>query len=64
MGDVIAPQVVEVAAGLSAAAIRDAIYVAYLFNVYDRVADSFGFRLHPEEEYRGMAGNLLKRGYR
>ena len=51
------------AAGLSPAAIRDAVYVAFLFNTYDRVADSFGFRLHPEEEYRGIASILLKRGY-
>lgn len=51
------------AAGLSAAAIRDACYVAFLFNVYDRVADALRFRLHPDEEYRGMARTLLTRGY-
>lgn len=51
------------AAGLSASAIREAVYVCYLFNVYDRLADSFRFRLHPEEEFQGMARNLLKRGY-
>lgn len=51
------------AAGLSAAAIREACYVGFLFNLYDRLADSFGFRLHPEEEYQGMARTLLGRGY-
>ncbi len=51
------------AAGLTRTAIREACYVAYLFNVYDRLADSFGFRLHPEGEYRGMARTLLGRGY-
>ncbi len=51
------------AAGLSQAAIREAMYVCYLFNVYDRVADALGFRLHPSTEYQGMARSLLTRGY-
>jgi alkylhydroperoxidase family enzyme len=50
-------------AGLSTAAIRDAIYVCFLFNTYDRLADSFHFRLPPEEEYQAIGRNLLKRGY-
>jgi alkylhydroperoxidase family enzyme len=51
------------AAGLSTAAIREAVYVGFLFNVYDRLADSFRFRLHPDHELQGIARNLLKRGY-
>jgi alkylhydroperoxidase family enzyme len=52
------------AGGLSRRAIQEALYVCYLFNVYVRMADSLGFRLHPPEEYRGIARNLLQRGYR
>ena len=44
-------------------AIRDAFYVAFLFNTYDRLADTLGWEL-PEDRYYGKAGKfLLKKGY-
>jgi alkylhydroperoxidase family enzyme len=52
------------AAGVSRDAIRDAFYVAFLFNTYDRLADTLGWEL-PEDRYYAKAGPmLLKRGYR
>ena len=52
------------ATGVSREAIRDAFYVAFLFNTYDRLADTLGWEL-PEEGYYGKAGKfLLKKGYR
>ncbi len=52
------------AAGATREAIRDAFYVAFLFNTYDRLADTLGWEL-PEERYYPKAGKfLLKRGYR
>jgi alkylhydroperoxidase family enzyme len=51
------------AAGVSREAIRDAFYVAFLFNTYDRLADALGWEL-PEDRYYGKAGKfLLKKGY-
>lgn len=50
-------------AGVTRDAIRDAFYVAFLFNTYDRLADTLGWEL-PEERYYAKAGQfLLKRGY-
>ncbi|HEX2778037.1 MAG TPA: hypothetical protein VHM30_00960 [Gemmatimonadaceae bacterium] len=50
-------------AGVTREAIRDAFYVAFLFNVYDRLADTLGWEL-PEEGYYAKAGQfLLKKGY-
>jgi alkylhydroperoxidase family enzyme len=52
------------AAGASREAIRDAFYVAFLFNTYDRLADTLGWEL-PDRQYYPKAGQfLLKRGYR
>ena len=52
------------ATGVSREAIRDAFYVAFLFNSYDRLADTLGWEL-PEDRYYGKAGTfLLKKGYR
>jgi alkylhydroperoxidase family enzyme len=51
------------AAGVSRDAIRDAFYVAFLFNTYDRLADTLGWEL-PDEGYYAKAGQfLLKKGY-
>jgi len=51
------------AAGVSREAIRDAMYVAFLFNTYDRLADTLGWEL-PEDGYYAKAGKfLLKKGY-
>ena len=51
-------------AGLSREAIRDAFYVAFLFNTYDRLADTLGWQL-PGKGYYAKAGQfLLKKGYK
>lgn len=51
------------AAGVSRDAIRDAFYVAFLFNTYDRLADTLGWEL-PDDSYYAKAGQfLLKKGY-
>ena len=50
--------------GVTRDAIRDAFYVAFLFNVYDRLADTLGWEL-PDPRYYAKAGQfLLKKGYR
>jgi alkylhydroperoxidase family enzyme len=52
------------AVGVTPAAVRDAFYVAFLFNTYDRLADTLGWEL-PNDTYYPKAGKfLLKRGYR
>ena len=51
------------ATGVSREMIRDAFYVAFLFNGYDRLADTLGWEL-PERAYYAKAGKfLLKKGY-
>ena len=51
------------AAGVTREAIRDAFYVAFLFNTYDRLADTLGWEL-PDASYYPKAGRfLLKKGY-
>jgi alkylhydroperoxidase family enzyme len=51
------------ATGVTREAIRDAFYVAFLFNTYDRLADTLGWEL-PEQGYYVKAGQfLLKKGY-
>jgi alkylhydroperoxidase family enzyme len=51
------------AAGVTREAIRDAFYVAFLFNTYDRLADTLGWEL-PDQRYYEKAGRfLLKKGY-
>lgn len=51
-------------AGVTREQIRDAFYVAFLFNTYDRLADTLGWQL-PEASYYAKAGqHLLKRGYK
>ncbi|GAC1411121.1 MAG: hypothetical protein NVSMB53_06340 [Gemmatimonadaceae bacterium] len=50
-------------AGVTREAIRDAFYVAFLFNTYDRLADTLGWEL-PDQRYYAKAGKvLLKKGY-
>ena len=50
-------------AGVTREAIRDAFYVAFLFNTYDRLADTLGWEL-PDESYYPKSGQfLLKKGY-
>jgi alkylhydroperoxidase family enzyme len=52
------------ALGVTPEALNDAFYVAFLFNTYDRLADTLGWEL-PDQRYYAKAGQmLLKRGYR
>jgi alkylhydroperoxidase family enzyme len=51
------------AAGVSADALRDAIYVCALFNMITRMADALDFALLDERGYRAGARHLLARGY-
>lgn len=53
-------------AGVSRQAIADALEVAFLFNVYDRLADSMGWDVPSQDSgyYRVSARRLLKHGYR
>jgi alkylhydroperoxidase family enzyme len=51
------------ARGVTREALVDAFYVAFLFNTYDRLADTLGWEL-PDRHYYSKAGKfLLKRGY-
>jgi hypothetical protein len=51
--------------GVSKQAIQDALEVAYLFNIYDRLADAMGWDV-PERAggyYQVAARRLLRHGY-
>jgi uncharacterized peroxidase-related enzyme len=50
-------------AGLSDAAIEDAIHACVLFNVYDRLADAFEFDIPDRSAFAKSAAMLLSRGY-
>jgi alkylhydroperoxidase family enzyme len=50
-------------AGVSKAALVDAIHVAALFNMIVRLADSFGWDVPPWEAFAGRAEGMLARGY-
>ena len=51
------------AAGVSDAAIEDAIHACVLFNVYDRMADSLNFHQPDYAGYLASGRSLMKRGY-
>ena len=51
------------ALGVTREALVDAFYVAFLFNTYDRLADTLGWEL-PDPGYHAKAGRfLLRKGY-
>ena len=52
------------AAGVSDAAIEDAIHACVLFNVYDRMADALKFHLPNAAGYAASGRSLMKRGYK
>lgn len=52
------------AAGVSNEAAEDAIGVALVFNLIDRLADSFAFEIPPDSVFRRGARFMLKHGYR
>lgn len=53
------------ALGVSKRALSEAMHVAYLFNIYDRLADTLGWDVPSRESgyYQKAAQRLLKRGY-
>ncbi len=51
------------AAGVSDAALVDAIHVAALFNMIVRMADSLHFDVPPYESFLGRAEGMLAEGY-
>jgi len=51
------------ATGVTRDAIRDAFYVAFLFNTYDRLADTLGWELPDQRYYAKASQRLLKKGY-
>jgi hypothetical protein len=53
------------ATGVSKQAIQDAMEVAFLFNIYDRLADAMGWDVPPVAggHYQAVARRLLKHGY-
>lgn len=51
-------------AGVTGQAIEDAIYICAAYNVIDRIADTFGFQLPPEQELHRTAKFLLRIGYK
>jgi hypothetical protein len=54
------------ALGVSKEAIADAMNVAYLFNIYDRLADTMGWDVPAVDggSYAAGAKRLLKHGYK
>jgi hypothetical protein len=53
-------------AGVSKGAVADALEVAFLFNIYDRLADAMDWDVPAQASgyYRLAAKRLLTRGYR
>ena len=53
------------AAGVDKAALTEAIHVGYLFNIYDRLADTMGWHVPDPAKgyYQVAAQRLLKHGY-
>jgi alkylhydroperoxidase family enzyme len=51
-------------AGVSDAALRDAVYVCAYFNLIDRVSDALDFAIPSPEQFRKGAKVLLRFGYR
>ena len=51
------------ATGVSEQALVDAIHVAALFNMIDRLADSFGWHVPPDEAFHARSQAMLESGY-
>jgi len=49
--------------GVSEAEVIDALYVGFLFNLIDRVADTLGFEVVSAERFDKGADRLLSHGY-
>lgn len=50
-------------AGVSREAMEDALHVAMMFNVINRVADGLGFHVPDDEAFAASAKMLLRFGY-
>jgi alkylhydroperoxidase family enzyme len=50
-------------AGVSDDAIQDAVHVAFMFNLIDRLADAFAWDVQSREAFDKDASFLLKSGY-
>ncbi|MEZ4369007.1 MAG: hypothetical protein R2939_22410 [Kofleriaceae bacterium] len=50
--------------GVTDEGITDALYVAYLFNIINRMADALAFEVGPQEAFESSAKSLLGRGYK
>ena len=50
-------------AGVSKAALRDAVWVCMCFSVFSRAADALGWRLLDEDDLRRSARRLWRKGY-
>jgi alkylhydroperoxidase family enzyme len=50
--------------GVSDEAIVDAFYVAYLFNIINRMADALRFEIGSQSDFDKSTKSLLGRGYR
>lgn len=50
--------------GVSDEAITDALYVGYLFNIINRMADALQFEVGPQAAFDSSAHALLTRGYK
>lgn len=51
-------------AGASDDAIRDALYIATIFNLLARVADALGWRISSASSFQRVAKHLLPNGYK
>lgn len=49
--------------GVTREQVRDAMYVAYLFNTYDRMADTFKWNIPVQAAFETSAKRLLSHGY-
>lgn len=52
------------AAGVTEQAFRDALYVVAMFELINRLADSFGFAVPEVSTFEETAGKLVRFGYR
>lgn len=52
------------ALGVTRSQVEDSLNVAFVFNVIDRLADTFEFRVGSEAQFEAGARSLLARGYR
>lgn len=51
------------AAGVSNKAVQEALYVCFIFNIMDRLADAFDFYLPSEQGHKKTGKMLHKMGY-